>query len=161
CDTMNYWIESKRDKVAEVFEACDMIIINEGEARQFCGTPNLVKAGRMLLNTHTDRVVIKKGEHGAIYFSKNTYFTAPAYPTENVVDPTGAGDSFAGGTVGHLAKHRDFNDKQIKKSLVMGSLIASFMVSDFTVDGIKNVKQEDIEKRYQEFREIVAFDHMF
>lgn len=161
CDTMNFWIENKRDKVTEVFEACDMIVINEGEARMYCDTPNLIKAGRQLLETHTDRVVIKKGEHGSLYFSKNNFFTAPAYPTEDVVDPTGAGDSFAGGTVGHLAKHGVFNDKSVKKSLVCGSIIASFMVSDFSVDGIKNVTQEDIDRRYQEFKKIVAFDHMF
>lgn len=161
CDTMNYWIGTQRDKVAEVFEACDMIVINEGEARMYCDTPNLIKAGRMLLKTHTERVVIKKGEHGAIYLGKNTFFTAPAYPLENVVDPTGAGDSFAGGTVGHLAKHEVFNDKMIKKSLVIGGVIASFMVEDFSVNRIKTVKQEDIEARYQDFKEIVAFDHVF
>lgn len=161
CDTMNYWIENKRDKVAEIFEACDMIVINEGEARMYCDTPNLVKAGRMLLKTHTDRVVIKKGEHGALYFGRNTFFSAPAYPLENVVDPTGAGDSFAGGTVGHLAKHGIFNDKMIKKSLVCGSVIASFVVEGFSVDGIKSVSQNEIEGRYRDFREIVAFDHVF
>jgi len=161
CDTMNYWIETQRDKVAEVFEACDMIVINEGEARMFCDNPNLIVCGRKLLKTHTERVVIKKGEHGSLYFSKDTFFTAPAYPTEDVVDPTGAGDSFAGATVGHLAKHGAFSDRDIKKSLIMGGIIASYMVSDFTVDGIRDVTQEDIEARYQEFREIVAFDHVF
>ncbi|MFH1788720.1 MAG: PfkB family carbohydrate kinase [Candidatus Altiarchaeota archaeon] len=160
CDTMNFWIENKRDKVSEVFEACDMIVINEGEARMYCDTPNLIKAGRELLKTHTDRVVIKKGEHGSLYFSKNSFFTAPAYPTEDVVDPTGAGDSFAGGTVGHLAKHGVFNDKAVKKSLVCGSIIASFMVSGFSVDGIKNITHEDIDRRYEEFKKIVAFDHI-
>jgi ribokinase len=158
CDTMNYWIQNKREKVAEVFEACDMIVLNEGEARMYCKTPNLIKAGRELLRTHTKRVVIKKGEHGSLYFSKNTFFTAPAYPTEDVVDPTGAGDSFAGGTVGHLAKHGIFNDRAVKKSLICGSIIASYMVSDFSVDGIKAVMQEDIERRYQDFKRIVAFD---
>ena len=160
CDTMNYWIENMRDKVAEVFEACDMIVINEGEARQFCDEPNLIKCGRTLLDTHTERVVIKKGEHGSLYFSKNNFFTAPAYPTEEVVDPTGAGDSFAGGTVGHLAKHGVFDDKAVKKSLVCGSIVASYMVSDFSVDGILKVTQDDIEARFQEFKKIVAFDHV-
>jgi len=158
-DTMNYWIENKRDKVSEIFEASDMIVINEGEARQYCDTPNLIKAGNDLLKTRTERVVIKKGEHGAIYFSRDGFFSVPAYPVQEVVDPTGAGDSFAGGTVGHLAKHGQFNDDAIKKSLVLGSIVASFVVEDFSVQRIKNVKPGDIQKRYQNFRRMVAFDH--
>jgi len=159
CDTMNYWIESKKEKVSEIFEACDMIVINEGEARQYCGIPNLIKAGNELLKTHTDRVIIKKGEHGAIYFSRNGFFSAPAYPIEEVIDPTGAGDSFAGGTIGHLAKHKSFNDEAIKKSLVIGSIIASYVCEDFSIERTKTVTQSDIEQRYDHFKRMVAFDH--
>lgn len=158
CDTMNYWIDGKRDKVAEIFEACDMIIINDGEARQYCETPNLIKAGNQLLKT-TDRVIIKKGEHGALYFSRDGFFSAPAYPIEDVVDPTGAGDSFAGGTVGHLAKHKNFNDVEIKRSLIIGSIIASYIVEDYSIERTKNVTQDDIQKRYEHFQQMVAFDH--
>ena len=156
-DTMNYWIEGKRDKVAEVFEAVDMIVLNDGEARQYCNTPNLIKAGRTLLKTHTSRVIIKKGEHGALYFSRDGFFSAPAYPIEDVVDPTGAGDSFAGGTIGHLAKHKTFDDQAIKKSLIIGSIIAGYIVEDYSIERAKKITQQDIETRYQHFQQIVSF----
>ncbi len=159
CDTMDYWIESKRRELTEVFERVDGIVINESEAREYCGTPNLIKAGRMLSEMGGSRVIIKKGEHGALFFSGDEFFAAPGYPTANVVDPTGAGDSFAGGTVGHLAKHDCFECADIKKSMVCGSVVASYAVEDFSIGGIKNLTDEDIEERYDTFRRIVAFDH--
>ena len=159
CDTMNYWISSKRDELTRVFEAVDGIIINDGEARQYCGTPNLIKAGRMLTDVSGGRVIIKKGEHGALLFSGEDFFAAPGYPISNVVDPTGAGDSFAGGTLGHLAKHGEFTDEAIKKSMVCGSVIASYVVEGFSMDGIKDKTAADVKKRYDMFRKIVSFDH--
>ncbi|VVB53512.1 putative sugar kinase [uncultured archaeon] len=159
CDTMNYWINSKKEVLTEVLSKVDMAVINEGEARQYCGTPNLIKCGRTLLDSGVKKVIIKKGEHGALYFSEGEFFTSPAYPIENVVDPTGAGDSFAGGTIGHLAKHGTLTDADIKKSMILGAVIASYVVEGFSIDAIKNKTQADIEGRYREFRKIVAFDH--
>ncbi|MFH1054854.1 MAG: PfkB family carbohydrate kinase [Candidatus Altiarchaeota archaeon] len=159
CDTMNYWIDSKRDELTKVFEAVDGIIINDGEARQYCDTPNLIKAGRMLSGVGGGKVIIKKGEHGALFFSGDEFFAAPGYPIPNVIDPTGAGDSFAGGTLGHLAKHDRFDDAQIKKSMICGSVVASYVVEGFSIDGLKDKTPEDIDKRYHTFRRVVAFDH--
>ncbi|MFH0863439.1 MAG: PfkB family carbohydrate kinase [Candidatus Altiarchaeota archaeon] len=158
CDTMNYWISSKKEELTKVFEAVDGIIINDGEARQYCETPNLIKAGRMLTDVSGGRVIIKKGEHGALFFSGDDFFAAPGYPISNVVDPTGAGDSFAGGTLGHLAKHGNLTDAAIKKSMVCGSVIASFVVEGFSIDGIRDKTQEDVSRRYKAFRDIVMFE---
>jgi sugar/nucleoside kinase (ribokinase family) len=161
CDTMNYWIGSKRDELTEVFEAVDGIIINEGEARQYCGTANLIKAGRMLSGVGDGMVVIKKGEHGALFFRGEEFFAAPGFPVADVVDPTGAGDSFAGGTIGHLAKHGLLDDANMKKSMICGSVIASYVVEGFSVDGLREKTRDDVERRYEAFRRIVAFDHGF
>ena len=161
CDTMNFWIQHKKDKVEEVFCECDMIILNEGEARQYCNTPNLIKAGRELVKTSAKRVIIKKGEHGALYFSKKCFFSSPAYPLENLKDPTGAGDSFAGGTVGYLAGLGGMSDENIKKAMVYGSVVASYVVEDFSIDGLKKLDKSGISERYEKFKEIVAFDHEY
>ncbi len=159
CDTMNYWIDSKKNKLTEVFERVDGIIINEEEARQYCGTPNLIKAGKILSELGDGKVIIKKGEHGALFFSGDEVFAAPGYPTANVVDPTGAGDSFAGGTLGHLAKHGVFDSESVRKSIICGSVIASYVVEGFSIDGIKDKSLQDVQDRYDIFRKIVAFDH--
>jgi sugar/nucleoside kinase (ribokinase family) len=119
----------------------------------------LIAAGRRLLKLGPKKVIIKKGESGAIFFSDKEFFAAPAYPLEVVKDPTGAGDSFAGGTIGHLAKHGSLTDENIKKSMVCGSVISSYVVEDFGIESYRKLKQEDIEKRYDEFKKIVAFDH--
>lgn len=161
CDTMNFWIEHKKSALEQVLKKVDMAIINEGEARMYWDEPNLIKCGRNFLKMGVDRIIIKKGEHGALYFSEDSFFSAPAYPLENLVDPTGAGDSFAGGAIGHLAKHEVLDDQSIKKSMICGAIIASYVVEDFSINRMKTVEQENIDSRYQEFRNIVAFDHMF
>ncbi|MBU0761983.1 MAG: sugar kinase [Candidatus Altiarchaeota archaeon] len=161
CDTMNYWINSKKEALTEVFKKVEGMIINEGEARQYCETPNLIKAGNMLSEISRGVVILKKGEHGALFFKDDDFFAAPGFPTVNVLDPTGAGDSFAGGTLGHLAKHGVFDTQTIKKSIVMGSIIASYVVEGFSVDGVKNKRQQDIQERYDIFKKIVAFDHEY
>ncbi|MFC2163011.1 PfkB family carbohydrate kinase [Candidatus Altiarchaeota archaeon] len=158
CDTMNFWIDSKKDELTEVFERVDGIIINEAEAREYCGTPNLVKAGRMLSDIGDSKVVIKKGEHGALYFGDECVFALPGFPTMNVVDPTGAGDSFAGGLVGHLAKHGGFDDECMRKSIVCGTVIASYVIEGFSVEGIKDKTIKDVQERYEGLKELVAFD---
>jgi sugar/nucleoside kinase (ribokinase family) len=158
CDTMNYWITSKRDELTEVFSQVDGIIINEEEARQYCNTPNLIKAGWMMRELGDSRVIIKKGEHGALFFGEEGFFGVPGFPIENVVDPTGAGDSFAGGCIGHLAKHNSFTDEYVKKSIVCGSVVASFVVEDFSINGVRDKTNRHIEERYYLLRDIVAFD---
>jgi len=161
CDTMNFWIEHKREELTELLKNVDGVFINEGEAREYCKTPNLIAAGRKLLKLGLKKVVIKKGESGAIFMSDKEFFAAPAYPLEVVKDPTGAGDSFAGGTIGHLAKHGKFTDEWIKKSMVCGSVISSYVVEDFGIESYRKLKHEDIEKRYNTFKKIVAFDHKY
>jgi sugar/nucleoside kinase (ribokinase family) len=161
CDTMNFWIDSKKKVLTEVFEKTDGMIINEGEARQYCGTPNLIEAGNILSELNDGVVIIKKGEHGALLFQGDDFFAAPGFPTVNVQDPTGAGDSFAGGTLGHLAKHGIFDLHSLKKSLIIGSIMASFVVEGFSADGIKNKTERDIQERYEVFQKIVAFDHEY
>ncbi|MBM3308913.1 MAG: sugar kinase [Candidatus Altiarchaeales archaeon] len=159
CDTMNYWIEHKKKELTELLKKVDGVFMNEGEAREYCKTPNLIAAGRKLLNLGVEKVVIKKGESGAIFMSDKEFFSAPAYPLEVVKDPTGAGDSFAGGTIGHLAKHGSFTDDWIKKSMVCGSVISSYVVEDFGIESYRKLNHRDIQKRYNTFKKIVAFDH--
>ncbi len=159
CDTMNYWIEKKRESLTEVFKRADGLVINDGEARQYCKTPNLISAGKKLTAIGNGIVVIKKGEHGALLFHGDDFFAAPGFPTVDVIDPTGAGDSFAGATLGHLAKHGIFDADSMKKSVIVGSTVASYVVEGFSIDGIKDKTAHDIRKRYETFKRIVAFDH--
>ncbi len=159
CDTMNFWIDSKKDSLTEVFNKVDGIIINEEEARQYCNTPNLIKASRMIGEMGGSKVVVKKGEHGALFFGDDDFFGMPGFPTVDVIDPTGCGDSFAGGLIGHLSKHGELSDEYFRKSIVCGSVIASFVVEGFSIDGIRDKSIRHIEERFQRFRQIVAFDH--
>lgn len=161
CDTMNFWIEHKKKELLEVIGGVDMVMINEGEAREICNTSNLIKAGRSLLDMGVKKLVIKKGEHGALFFSNDTFFSVSAYPLENVVDPTGAGDSFAGGTVGYLAKNGSIDDSMIKRGMVYGSVMASYVIESFSVEKFQNLNKEKIQERYNKFKEIVAFEHLF
>ncbi|MBD3261990.1 MAG: sugar kinase, partial [Candidatus Altiarchaeales archaeon] len=157
-DTMDYWIQNKRDDLEGVLSRVDLAVINDGEARMYCDTPNLVSAGEMLVES-CPRVIIKKGEHGSLFFSKDTFFSLPAYPLKRVYDPTGAGDSFAGATAGHLVKHSDVGDDAIKKSMVCGAVVASYAVEDFSVEGLLNIDSKGIKNRYALMRRQVAFDH--
>lgn len=161
CDTMNFWIEHKKEELLDILGRVDMVIINEGEAREICNTANLIKAGRSLLDMGVKKLVIKKGEHGALFFSKDTFFSGSAYPLENIVDPTGAGDSFAGGTVGYLAKNGSIDDNTIKRGMVYGSVMASYVIESFSIDKLQNLTKDKIQERYNKFKEIVAFDHLF
>jgi sugar/nucleoside kinase (ribokinase family) len=157
CDTMNYWISSKRDELTRVFERVDGIIVNETEAREYCGTPNLIKAGLSLSSICDSMVIIKKGEHGALFFQGEDIFVMPGYPTAEVVDPTGAGDSFAGGTLGYLASCGGLTSDDMRKAIVYGSVIASYVVEGFSIDGIKDRKLPDIRSRYCVFQDILRF----
>lgn len=156
-DTMNYWISSKKAELLEVIKKVNLIVLNEGEARQLFNEPNLIKAGKKLLELGPEYAVIKKGEHGALLFSFERYFSAPGYPLEELKDPTGCGDSFAGGMIGYLAKTGDTTFDNIKKAVVYGSAVASCCAEDFSINYTKNIKLKDIEERYDVFKQIREF----
>jgi sugar/nucleoside kinase (ribokinase family) len=158
CDTMNFWIENKRESLIKVLERVDVVFVNDAEARQLCGTSSLVKAAREIRAMGPSVVIIKKGEHGAIMISDGSYFAAPSYPLEDVRDPTGAGDSFAGGFIGYVASTDDVSETNLRKSTIFGSALASFNVEDFSLGRLANLEWDDIAGRYAEFREIAHFD---
>ena len=144
-DTMNFWIENKKDKLIEVIKKSNILILNDGEARELFDTPNLVKAGKRALSLGIEAVIIKKGEHGSLLFTKDEHFNCPGYPLESVIDPTGCGDSFGGSFIGYYSK-----EKNLRKAMVYASVIASFNAEGFGLDSIKKVSMEDIENRFKE-----------
>jgi len=163
-DTMNYWIASKKEILESVIAKVNILVMNEGEARQFCDTPNLIKAGRQLLDLGPSFVIIKKGEHGALLFGHNTFFSAPGYPLEEVKDPTGCGDSFAGGLIGYLASKpvsqsasKPVSFEEIRKAVIYGSVVASFCAEKFGLKYLDKISQAEIDERYRIFEEIRKF----
>lgn len=158
CDTMNFWIESRRPELVELLGHVDLITLNDGEARQLTGLNNLVQAARWILERGPRHVLIKKGEHGAFMFTKDSVFFAPAYPLESVFDPTGAGDSFAGGFIGYLASTGDLSDRAMRRAVVVGSAMGSFAVEKFSNTRLLEISRKDIDARVEEFRQLVAFD---
>ncbi len=157
CDTMNYWIEKKRAELLRVLARVDAIIINENEARQFAEEPSLIRAGRKIQSWGPARVIIKKGEHGVLLFDQERFFVLPAYPLESVFDPTGAGDSFAGGLMGYLAKSGNLQFENLKKAVAYGAVVASFTVEDFSLDRLRRLEMRQIEERLAIFRKICSF----
>ncbi|MFA5143136.1 MAG: PfkB family carbohydrate kinase [Candidatus Omnitrophota bacterium] len=157
CDSMNYWLEHKKKEFERLLDKVDIILLNDSEARQFTGEPNLMRAARVIISFGPRAVIIKKGEHGVIYFSKNTHFIAPAYLLETVYDPTGAGDTFAGGMIGYLSKAGKINEANIRKSVIYGSILASFAVEDFSIDRMLEITTGEIEERYKHFSSITKF----
>jgi sugar/nucleoside kinase (ribokinase family) len=157
CDTMNFWISSKPDALKEVLRRVDIVIINEGEARQFTGEANLVKAARQIMALGCKRLVIKRGEYGVLMFAGDSIFAVPAYPLESVFDPTGAGDTFAGGFMGYLANTGDFSEDGMRQSIIFGSVMASFNVEDFSLNRLKALTYPEIEDRYRHFRALTRF----
>ena len=158
CDTMNFWIESRRPDLLELLKHVDLITLNDGEARQLTEKANLVHAARWILERGPRTVLIKKGEHGAFMFTKDTVFFAPAYPLESVFDPTGAGDSFAGGFMGYLARTDDLGEANLRRAVIVGSAMGSFVVEGFSITRLLEVTRSDIEKRVAEFHRLVTFD---
>lgn len=156
-DTMNYWIASKKESLLKVIKKTNLFVLNEGEARQLFNTANLIKAGKSALELGPEYVVIKKGEHGALLFSKEKYFSAPGYPLEEVKDPTGAGDSFAGGLIGYLSQTDDLSESNIRKAIIFGSTIASFCAESFSLNYLNIVKISDVKERYDIFKQIREF----
>ncbi len=158
CDTMNFWIEGKPSELREVLERVELFVINEAEAREFAGEPSLVKAARKIMDCGPRILIIKRGEYGALMFDGSSVFSAPAYPLEDVFDPTGAGDSFAGGLMGYLAYTNDLSEQNIRKAIVMGSVMASFNVEDFSLNRLCSISCDDIRARYTEFKRLTYFE---
>ena len=158
CDTMNFWIESRRGDLMELLKHVDLITLNDGEARQLTEQSNLVQAARWILARGPKTVLIKKGEHGAFMFNRDEIFYAPAYPLEAVFDPTGAGDSFAGGFMGYLARTNDLSESNLRRAVVIGSAMGSFVVEAFSIERLLTVTRDDIDRRVADFHRLVSFD---
>ncbi|WKW12040.1 PfkB family carbohydrate kinase [Pseudogemmatithrix spongiicola] len=158
CDTMNFWIESRRADLLELIGKVDLITLNDGEARQLTEKANLVHAAKWILDRGPKTVLIKKGEHGAFMFTQSSVFFAPAYPLESVFDPTGAGDSFAGGFMGWLARTGDLSEANMRRAVIVGSAMGSFVVEGFSLKRLLEISREDIEKRVADFHQLVTFD---
>lgn len=157
-DTMNFWMEVAMDDLKEVLKMVDVLMVNDSEARQLSGEFSLVKAAKKIMEMGPRFLIIKKGEHGALLFNENSVFFAPALPLEDVFDPTGAGDTFAGGFIGHLAKTKDISFENMKTAIIVGSAMASFCVEKFGSERLREVTREEIETRLNEFVTLVNFD---
>jgi sugar/nucleoside kinase (ribokinase family) len=156
-DTMDLWINIQRDELMALFGRVDGLVLNDHEAKLLTDDENLVRAGHTIRAMGPKFVVIKKGEHGAIFFSEHETYVMPAYPTPNVVDPTGAGDSFAGGMMGYLAECDNFEPATLKKAMAYGTLVASFNVEDFSLDRMQNIERADIDARLEEYQRMLSF----
>ena len=157
-DTMNFWMDIAMDDLKAVLKKVDVLLVNDAEARQLSGELSLVKAAREILTMGPKFLIIKKGEHGALLFHGNHVFFAPALPLEEVFDPTGAGDTFAGGFIGHLAKTKDISFENMKTAIIVGSALASFCVEKFGPERLKEISKEEIDSRLSEFVQLVNFD---
>ncbi|MEI6862818.1 MAG: PfkB family carbohydrate kinase [Candidatus Omnitrophota bacterium] len=157
CDSMNYWIETKRKSLMRLLKEIDIFLLNDGEARLLTGETNLLKAAQKVLSYGPKAVIVKKGEHGVMYFSRTSHFISPAYLLETVRDPTGAGDTFAGGMIGYLSTVKDISNPAICRGIVYGSILASFTVEDFSIDRLAKISMSDIRRRYDHFKKITRF----
>lgn len=157
-DTMNFWMESAMPDLKIVLKYIDMLLVNDAEARQLSGQFSLVKAAKSIMRMGPKYLIIKKGEHGALLFHGDEVFFAPALPLEDVFDPTGAGDTFAGGFMGYLAKTKDISFENMKTAIIVGSAMASFCVEKFGPTRLKEINKEDIDRRIQQFKELVNFE---
>ena len=157
-DTMNFWMETAMDDLQEVLQHVDLLMVNDAEARQLSGQYSLVKAARIIMDMGPRFLIIKKGEHGALLFNGDNVFFAPALPLEEVFDPTGAGDTFAGGFIGHIAKSGDISFENMKRGIIVGSAMASFCVEKFGATRLKEITPVDIARRMEQFKELVSFE---
>jgi sugar/nucleoside kinase (ribokinase family) len=158
CDTMNFWIEGKKEELLKLLKRVDVLIINDSEARLLAQEPNLIRAAKKIRGLGPKILIIKKGEHGALLFTDDIIFSAPAYPMETIFDPTGAGDSFAGGFTGYLYKTRDLSSESLKRAVIYGSTMASFCVEKFSTKGLEDLSYLQIQDRYREFLTLSRFD---
>ncbi|MEA3493780.1 MAG: PfkB family carbohydrate kinase [Candidatus Margulisiibacteriota bacterium] len=157
-DTMDFWINNKREALHKIIKRVDLVLMNDSEVRQFMETPNIPIAAKRLLELGAKTVIIKKGEHGALLFSKDDHFSAPSYPQVMLRDPTGAGDSFAGGFIGYLAKSGDTSMKNLRRAVIVGSVMASYNVEDFSLDRMKRLEKKEIIDRFFEFKKFADFE---
>ena len=160
CDTMNFWIASKRESLLETLRRVDMLFVNDAEARQLAGEHNVVKAARAILSFGPRALVVKRGEHGALFFAGDHVFAASAYPLPALFDPTGAGDSFAGGFMGYLARSGREDAAVMRRAIVLGGVLASFAVERFSLDRLRTLTHDEIRKRFTEFRQLTHFDDL-
>jgi sugar/nucleoside kinase (ribokinase family) len=156
-DTMDLWINIQRDELLQLFKRIDGLVLNDSEARLLTGEENLVRAGRDVQRMGPRFVVLKKGEHGAMFFSEHETYVMPAFPTANVVDPTGAGDSFAGGMMGYLSERGNFEPTTLKEAMAYGTVVASFNVEDFSLDRMQRIERADLDGRLAEYRKMLSF----
>jgi sugar/nucleoside kinase (ribokinase family) len=159
-DTMNYWIARKRESLRSTLKLVDALIINDAETRQLANEPNLVRAARTIQSWGPRILIIKRGEYGALLFVDGDWFSAPALPLESVQDPTGAGDCFAGGAVGYLAKRMRFDAAHLRQAIIMGSVMASYNVEAFSLDRLRTLTMAEIEARFQTFRRLAQFEDL-
>ena len=157
-DTMNFWMETAMDGLKEVLTMVDVLMVNDSEARELSHEFSLVKAAKKIMAMGPKYLIIKKGEHGALLFHEDNVFFAPALPLEDVFDPTGAGDTFAGGFIGHIARTKDISFENMKTAIIIGSAMASFCVEKFGTERLKEITKEDIDRRLEQFQELVSFD---
>jgi len=158
CDTMNFWIQSRRSDILALLEHVDLVTLNDGEARQLTERANLVQAAQWIMARGPRHVIIKKGEHGAFMFTEKSIFFAPAFPLESVFDPTGAGDAFAGGFIGYLAKTGDLSEANMRRAVIYGSVMGSFAVEKFSIERLMSVTKAEIDQRMRDMRRLVAFE---
>lgn len=157
-DTMNYWIERSRESLLQTIERVDLVIINDAEARQIASEANLMKAARKILSWGPKTLIVKRGEYGAAMFTTDGYFAIPAYPLESVFDPTGAGDTFAGGLMGYLASQDKLDEAALRRAMIFGSVMASFNVEEFGTERVQRLTHEEINQRFSEFKRFTHFE---
>jgi sugar/nucleoside kinase (ribokinase family) len=160
CDTMNFWIEGKRDALWRTLKEVDVLIINDGEARALGGSPNLVQVAKEILAKGPKQLIVKRGEYGVLLFSHKQTFGAPALPLEQVKDPTGAGDTFAGGFMGYLASTGNLSEEAVRQAIIFGSVMASFTVEAFSLDRLRALDYKEIEARFREFKRLMHFEDL-
>jgi sugar/nucleoside kinase (ribokinase family) len=158
CDTMNFWISRKLEELKKTLAQVDVLLINDAEMRELSGEWNLVRAARAIQKMGPKTLVVKKGEHGVVMFSDGGFFAAPAYPLEEVFDPTGAGDTFAGGFVGYLASAPVLDDESLRRAVIMGSTLASFCVEAFSLDRLVRLTRAEIDERFRLFKRLTSFE---
>jgi sugar/nucleoside kinase (ribokinase family) len=159
-DTMNLWIDTARESLLKTIKGVDVVIINDAEARQLTEIPNLIKAARTILSWGPRALIVKRGEYGAALFTNDSYFAIPAYPLESVFDPTGAGDTFAGGFMGYLDSQKDLDNAAMRRAMIFGSVMASFNVEEFGTARVQKLTTEEINQRFSTFKQMTQFEEI-
>ena len=159
-DTMNLWIDNTRDSLLRTIRGVDVVIINDAEARQLTGIPNLIKAAREILQWGPQALIVKRGEYGAALFTPENYFAIPAYPLESVFDPTGAGDTFAGGFMGYLSSQEELDEAAMRRAMIFGSVMASFNVEEFGTERVRRLTYDEINERFRAFKRMTHFEEI-